>query len=289
MAKELIFSAKSVEEAVQLAAAELNVPTEELRYEVAEQPKKGLFGIGASDAVIRVSYLLSPDALAKDFITTLITNMGFDSARVEMKKTSPKDVQITIEGENLGLLIGHRGETLEAIQYLTNLAANKGIESFSRYTVDIENYRQKREETLRKLAQKMAAKVVRIGKNVTLEPMNAYERRIIHSEVQNIKGVTTFSVGSGIDRKIVVALDQPRKKENREKTDREKTDREKPDREKPDREKTDREKPDREKPLPKKPAVTYTYPGSGVSRQPIVKAKSIDDIDLADPDDTEVL
>ena len=114
---------------------------------------------------------------------------------------------ITITGEGTSALIGHHGDTLEAFQYLVNLAANKKDDEdrqYTRITVNVENYREKREETLRKLASKMAAKVKKSGRNIALEPMNAYERRIIHAEIQKIEGVSTNSVGAEGNRRVVI-------------------------------------------------------------------------------------
>jgi spoIIIJ-associated protein len=121
------------------------------------------------------------------------------------------DVVITVDGEGAGLLIGHHGETLDSLQYLANLAANKKIKGekrdYVKITLDVEGYRAKREEALRTLARRMAAKVVKGKKSVMLEPMNPYERRIIHSEVQNIEGVSTNSIGSENNRRVVMFLD----------------------------------------------------------------------------------
>ena len=132
-------------------------------------------------------------------------------ASVTVSDGDNNETRITIEGEGASILIGHHGETLDSLQYLASLAANKKVdgkkEEYVRITVDIEGYRAKREETLRSLARKMAAKVLKYKKSVMLEPMNPYERRIIHSEIQNIEGVSTNSIGSENNRKIVVFLD----------------------------------------------------------------------------------
>ena len=128
-----------------------------------------------------------------------------------LKKAPEYDVLITAEGEGAGALIGHHGETLDALQYLANLAANKKIKGekrdYVKITLDIEGYRAKREEALRTLARRMAAKVVKYKKSVMLEPMNPYERRIIHSEVQSVEGVSTNSIGSENNRRVVMFLD----------------------------------------------------------------------------------
>ena len=135
--------------------------------------------------------------------------MGLD-ATVTYAKTADGDDRINIDGEGAGILIGHHGETLDSLQYLASLAANKKVdgkkEDYVRITVDVEGYRAKREETLRALARRMAARVQKYKKSVMLEPMNPYERRIIHSEIQNIAGVSTNSIGSENNRKIVIFL-----------------------------------------------------------------------------------
>ena len=130
---------------------------------------------------------------------------------VAKKAGGNDDILITVDGEGAGLLIGHHGETLDSLQYLANLAANKKIKGekhdYVKVTLDIEGYRAKREETLRALARRMAAKVVKYKKSVMLEPMNPYERRIIHSEVQHVAGVSTNSIGSENNRRVVMFLD----------------------------------------------------------------------------------
>ena len=142
-----------------------------------------------------------------DLINTLIANLGI-KAEAKLYKCSNGSRRIIISGEEAGTLIGHHGDTLDSIQYLSNLACIKrnikGERDRSRVTVDIEGYRSKREETLRALARKKAAKALRDNRSVVLEPMNAYERRIIHSEVHTIEGVTTNSIGTDNNRKVVI-------------------------------------------------------------------------------------
>ncbi len=208
--KEVIVSAKTVDEAVALAASELGVPVDAIEYTVLEEPKKGLFGIGAAPAKLSATLKGGEnDALA--FINKLLADMNIE-AKVEMKGGEESDNKIiTVEGDGAAVLIGHHGETLDSLQYLANLAANKRVNGikreFVKITVDVEGYRAKREETLRALARKMAQKVLKYKKSVMLEPMNPYERRIIHSEVQKISGVSTNSIGSENNRKVVMYLD----------------------------------------------------------------------------------
>ena len=205
MKKETIKEAKTVEAAVALGAAELGVDVSAVTYEVLAEPKKGLFGIGAAPAKVRITYNETPDEMALSFVRTLLADMELNA---EASMTDDADgKRITVSGENAGVLIGHHGDTLDAIQYLANLAANRGEDDDrrgSKITVDVENYRSKREDTLRGLANRMAEKVLKYNKSITLEPMNPYERRIIHSEVQKIEGVSTNSIGAENNRRIVL-------------------------------------------------------------------------------------
>lgn len=211
MKKELIVTGKTVEDARKKAAAQLGVAEEEMIVTVLEEGKKGFLGIGASDAKISVSYSEDGEDTALDFIRKLIDDMALEGLTVAKKEGSNGDVLITVDGDNAGVLIGHHGETLEAIQYLANLAANKKVagekREYVRVTVDVEGYRAKREASLRALARRMSAKVIKNKKSVMLEPMNPYERRIVHSEVQGIAGVSTNSIGSENNRRVVIFLD----------------------------------------------------------------------------------
>ena len=211
MKKEITVSAKSVEDAVAKAVAELGAPSaDKIEYTVLEEAKKGFLGIGACDAKIRASYVLGGEYEALEFIKKLIADMNI-SADVEMTDGENGEKKIAINGESAAILIGHHGDTLDSLQYLANLAANKKIDGkkgdYVKISVDVEGYRAKREEVLRGLARKMASRVLKYKKSVMLEPMNHYERRIIHSEIQNIEGVSTNSIGSENNRKIVIFLD----------------------------------------------------------------------------------
>ena len=210
MKKEIVISAKTVEEAVALAVKELGAPNaESIEYTVLEEAKKGLFGIGSCDAKISASYA-GGAAEALEFVTKLLEDMNIE-AEVAMTDGENGEKRITVTGESAAILIGHHGETLDSLQYLANLAANKRIDGkkgdYVKVSVDVEGYRAKREETLRALARRMANKVLKYKKSVMLEPMNPYERRIIHSEIQTMEGVSTNSIGSENNRKIVIFLD----------------------------------------------------------------------------------
>ncbi len=210
MKKELIVTAKTVDEAKEKAAAELGVAIENIEFEVLEEGKRGFLGIGATEAKVSAVYTLGGSDIALAFIEQVVKDMEL-SLTVAKKEGNNDDILITVDGEGAGLLIGHHGETLDSLQYLANLAANKKTKGekhdYVKITLDIEGYRAKREETLRALARRMAAKVVKYKKSVMLEPMNPYERRIIHSEVQHIAGVSTNSIGSENNRRVVMFLD----------------------------------------------------------------------------------
>ncbi len=226
MKKEIKVSAKTVDEALARAAQELGVPASELEYTVTVEPKKGFLGIGAADAEIAASYTPAGEKNAAEFIKTIVGDMGI-SAEVGTKYGDNGALIIEISGKDAGVLIGHHGETLDALQYLAGLAANrrevgengekqeKG--EYVKVSLDIEGYREKREETLRTLARRQAERVLKYKRSVMLEPMNPYERRIIHSEIQGIEGVSTNSIGSDNNRKIVIFLeDKPRESRSAE-------------------------------------------------------------------------
>ena len=211
MKKEVVISAKTIDEARELAAKELGAPdVDSIEYIVLEEPKKGLFGIGAVPAKISASYVAGGEEDALALIKELLANMGLEST-VTLSDGEAGEKRITVEGGNAAILIGHHGETLDALQHIATLAANKKVggekKDYVKISVDVEGYRAKREETLRALARRMADRVLKYKKSVMLEPMNPYERRIIHSEIQNIAGVSTNSIGSENNRKIVIFLD----------------------------------------------------------------------------------
>jgi len=210
--KEITVTGKTIEEAIANAVAALEAPSADaITYTVLEEPKKGLFGIGAAPAKILALYQKTSSDIALDFVRQIVAQMELSETTVTMTEGDNGEKRISVDGDSAGVLIGHHGETLDSLQYLTNLAANKKIEGekreYIKVTVDVEGYRAKREETLRSLARRMADKVLRYKKSVMLEPMNPYERRIIHSEVQNIAGVATNSIGSENNRRVVIYLD----------------------------------------------------------------------------------
>lgn len=215
---EVQVSAKTVEEAVALGAKQLGKLVSEVEYVVVEEAKKGFLGIFASEATVKVISKLTVQDKIVEFLNTLIKDMGVDAQAKVVKieenlaenGTLEKDIHVDIEGKGLGMIIGRHGDVLDSIQYLCNIIAgrfpkNEERHEYIRIIVDVENYRKKRTDTLKSLARRMADRVLNSGRNYTLEPMSGYERRIIHSEVQNIKGVHTYSIGTEGDRRVVVA------------------------------------------------------------------------------------
>ena len=198
-------SAKSIQESIDAALLELNVKRENVEVEILDEGAKGIFGlIGSKQAKVRVTLKETSGEKAKKFLLDLFSKMKVNAdVLVEEKDDS---VLIKIEGNDIGIVIGRRGETLDSLQYLTSLVINKSKEDYKRVVIDIENYRQKREETLVKLANKLADRVMKYKKNITLEPMNPYERRVIHSSLQNHKYVQTYSIGDEPNRKVIITL-----------------------------------------------------------------------------------
>lgn len=211
MIKEVISSGKTVAAAVQSGAEQLGKPVDDIDYVVVEEPKSGFLGIGASDAVVKVFVKETPATKALDFIETVLADMNIE-AQVVIENQDDEGALININGTGLGVLIGHHGDVLDSLQYLATLVANRDLDDFYRISVDVEGYRAKREQTLRSLARRMAQKVLKYKKGFALEPMNAYERHIIHSEVQTIEGVGTYSIGDGAERKIIITLESKVKK-----------------------------------------------------------------------------
>ena len=200
------FSAKTVDDAITEACQKLMVPSDKLEYEVVEEGSSGFLGIGAKPAIIRAKAKSSVADVAKDFLKDVFEAMNM-AVVVDVKYDEEnKNIDIELSGDEMGVLIGKRGQTLDSLQYLVSLVVNKGQEEYIRVKVDTENYRQRRKETLENLAKNIAFKVKRTKRPVSLEPMNPYERRIIHSALQNDKYVTTHSEGEEPFRRVVVTL-----------------------------------------------------------------------------------
>ena len=245
MSKTLEKSARTEDEAIAAALAELGMDRDDVSVEIVERAKSGFLGIGASPAVIRVSYEAedepaapaaapkaeAPAASAKAksaavvdenedyaeirrFLTGLLERMGV-TADIEISPRENGGVNVNLSGSGMGAIIGRRGETLDAIQHLTNYVVNRGSEKRLHISVDAECYRSKREESLTRLAEKMAEKAIKYKRSMALEPMNSYERHVIHTALQNYEGVTTSSTGVEPNRRVVVSYVKPDKSDNK--------------------------------------------------------------------------
>lgn len=200
------FSAKTVDDAITLACQSFTVTSDKLDYTVIEEGSSGFLGIGSKPAVIKAGVKCSVTDRAKSFLDDVFTAMKM-TVIVDVKFDEvEKTMDIDLSGDEMGLLIGKRGQTLDSLQYLVSLVVNKDAEDYIRVKVDTENYRQRRKETLENLAKNIAFKVKRTKHPVSLEPMNPYERRIIHSALQGDKYVTTHSEGDEPFRRVVVTL-----------------------------------------------------------------------------------
>ncbi|MEN6414016.1 MAG: RNA-binding cell elongation regulator Jag/EloR [Veillonellales bacterium] len=197
---------KTIEEAVELALTELGVGADRVDYEVVEEPNKGLFGfIGCKPAKVRVTVKpIDSVAVASEFLQQIFEQMKL-TVKIEISKDSD-GVKFDLSGADLGILIGKHGQTLDALQYLTNLAANRDSEERVRIVLDVEDYRKRRTETLNRLAYRLAEKVKRYGDKIVLEPMSPHERKIIHMALQDDHRVMTYSEGDEPYRKVVIAL-----------------------------------------------------------------------------------
>lgn len=199
-------SAKTVNDAITEACQKLTVTSDKLEYEVIEEGSSGFLGIGSKPAIIKARVKSSVEDTAKDFLKDVFNAMGM-TVVVDVKyDENDNSMEVDLSGDEMGVLIGKRGQTLDSLQYLVSLVVNKNAENYIRVKVDTENYRQRRKETLENLAKNISYKVKRTKRPVSLEPMNPYERRIIHSALQNDKYVTTHSEGDEPFRHVVVVL-----------------------------------------------------------------------------------
>ncbi|MBQ4612125.1 MAG: protein jag [Clostridia bacterium] len=204
MAKEIVKEAASVEEAKALIAAEMNVPEEKIAFEVLQEGGKKVLGLfGGGNAIVKGVLVGSAADAAKAYLEQVLAAMGVEDFTCEVTETE-NGCNITLDGEDLGFIIGRRGDTLDALQYLSSLVANRVDNAYYRVTLDIGNYREKREQALVRLAHRLGGQVARTGRRRSLEPMNPYERRIIHTAVQEMDGITSWSVGSEPNRHVVI-------------------------------------------------------------------------------------
>ena len=208
MLKSIEVSGKSEDEAIQSALDQLGKLRDEVSVEIIERAKAGFLGLKSAPAIVRVSYECdeSHTERVEKFLNGLFQRMDV-SAKPEIREDDGV-ITVNLTGEDPGALIGRRGETLDAIQHLTNYVVNRGMSGRVRVNVDTENYRERRNEALERLAEKVASKVVKYRRNMTLEPMNSYERHIIHTALQEYENVTTYSIGTEPNRRIVVAYER---------------------------------------------------------------------------------
>lgn len=239
MLKSIEITGRTEEEAIAAALKKLALNREDVSIEIIERAKSGFLRIGASPAVIKVSYEApdEPEApapaekpaatvrsapqaqagtpvsdkdfenRARDFLGGLLERMGI-SAEMSFIQREDGSVRVELSGAGMGAVIGRRGETLDAIQHLTNYAVNRGAENRRHLSVDAENYRSKREESLVRLAEKMAAKALKYQRSMALEPMNSYERHVIHTALQDYPGVSTSSTGTEPNRRVVISCEK---------------------------------------------------------------------------------
>ena len=203
MQKSVTKEAKTVDEAIRLACQELETDIDSVDVEIITEGNKGILGIiGNKNAVVKVTPKVTIDDIIVDFLRPIFEKMEI-TANLEITHEEDQ-ISVRLTGDDIGIVIGRRGETLDALQYLLSLVVNRRSEEYMRIIMDVADYRKKREETLIRLANRVADKVARYRRNLTLEPMNPYERRIIHSTLQNHKHVETQSTGEEPNRKVVV-------------------------------------------------------------------------------------
>ena len=216
-------SAKTVDEAVTKALIQLETTSDKLVYEVVDKGSAGFLGIGAKPAVIKAGKQETIEDKARDFLNRVFEAMNLPVTIEISYDEEEKEMSINLVGDDMGILIGKRGQTLDSLQYLVSMVLNKGNEGSLRVKLDTENYRARRKETLETLAKNIAYKVKRTKRSVSLEPMNPYERRIIHAALQNDKYVTTRSEGEDPFRHVVIFLkkdvNRRERYSNREKRD----------------------------------------------------------------------
>ena len=204
MIREIIMTGETVEIAIESGCRELGVETHDAQFEIIDMPAKKTLGLfGGNPAKVRVYIESSPAETAVEYLRNVLRAMDAPPVEITHEETEGGAI-LTIGGEGLGFIIGRHGDTLDALQYLTGLVANHVDNSYYRITLNMGNYREKREKTLETLAAKMAGKALKYGRNQRLEPMNPYERRIIHTAVQVVEGVKSWSEGVDMNRHVVI-------------------------------------------------------------------------------------
>jgi len=209
MTKTIEISGRTEEEAIAAGLAQLGKSREDVSVEVLERSKKGVLGIGRTDALVRLSYEVADTQRdrVETYLRGLLDCMGIE-ADIEITQREGGGLCANLSGNGMGAVIGRRGETLDAIQHLVNYSVNRGSDKHMHISVDAENYRSKREDSLVRLAEKMAAKAIKYKRSMALEPMNSYERHVIHTALQNYEGVSTASTGVEPNRRVVVTYEK---------------------------------------------------------------------------------
>lgn len=199
-------SGRTVEDAIMEALIQLGTTREKVEIEVIDEGSKGILGLfGAKDAVVKVKKKADPKEIAEEFLSDVFKKMGL-YVHMDSRFDDNNQLSIDLSGENMGVIIGKRGITLDSIQYLVSLVVNKQTKNYIRVKIDTESYRSRRKETLETLARNLAKKVKSTGRKVSLEPMNPFERRVIHSALQNDKMVVTHSEGEEPYRRVIISL-----------------------------------------------------------------------------------
>jgi len=223
--REVIATGRTVDAAIDAGCEQLGLPRDEIDFEIIDMPHKGFLGLSQTPAKVRI-FKEEPDIevaepaprtpdldgkieAARQYVLDIVQAMGLDQITVTASQED-NNVTLKINGDVSGVAIGRRGETLDALQYLTGLAANRVEGDYLRVVIDSGNYRERRRNTLEQLAKKLAAAVIKTGRNTTLEPMNPYERRIIHATISEIEGVTSASVGEEPNRCVIISSTNPR-------------------------------------------------------------------------------
>lgn len=199
-------SAKTVDDAITEGLIKLGTTSDKVETEIIEKGSAGFLGIGSKPAIVKIWKKFSIEEFVKGFLNDVFHAMNMEVEIIVKKSEDEKNIDVELKGEEMGVLIGKRGQTLDSLQYLTNLAVGKQINEFVKVKIDTENYRKRRRDTLENLAKNIAYKVKRTKRPVSLEPMNPYERRVIHSTLQNDKYVSTHSEGEEPYRYVVVTL-----------------------------------------------------------------------------------
>ena len=204
--KHELFNGKTIDDAINKAIVELRISSDQLEYVVVDKGSTGILGIGSRPAVIEAWAKDSLVGTAREFLNNLFETMNMEVEVVGSYNEEERTMNLDLQGDDMGILIGKRGETLDSLQYLTSLVVNKNSHEYIRVKLDIENYRERREDSLENLARSCAAKVKKSKKPIVLEPMNPYERRIIHSCLQSDRNVITSSEGEEPYRHVVISL-----------------------------------------------------------------------------------